>query len=99
MNRHAAKREDLNSRIPINEGCLGMFSVFGLHNCLNHNLHILLGTSEADEPVPVSQGQLMHVPPVTGRGIKLAPVIMILTTCPPRTPGTGHCLQGTSGRG
>ena len=57
------QRED--SVIPINEGCLGMFSIFGLHNCTNYNLRILLGSSEANEPVPVSQGKLVHVPPVT----------------------------------
>ena len=49
-------RGDLNSRITINEGCLGMFSIFGLHN-----VHWFL--LEASEPVPVGRGQLVHVPP------------------------------------
>ena len=49
-------RGDLNSRITINEGCLGMFSIFGLHN-----VHWFL--LEASESVPVGRGQLVHVPP------------------------------------
>ena len=102
MNRHAEERGDLNSRIPLNEGCLGMFSIFGLHNCLNHNLHIFLGASETNEPVSVSRGELMHVPPVKHEILRcLLPWYPHdhVTTCPPHTPGTGHCLLDTSGRG
>ena len=100
MNRHAVERGDLNSRILLNEGCLGMFSIFGLHNCLNHNLHIFLAASESNEPVSVSRGQLMHIPPVTHYiEMSLCYPDDHVTTCPLHTPGTGHCHQDISGQG